>query len=55
MKTKTGIALVIFGVCVLALFVAIIARPQHWDRTALAAVVVGVVAAAFAYRSTRIA
>lgn len=55
MKTKTSIALLIVGVCVLALLVAVIARPQHWDRTALAALVLGIVAAAFAYRSTRIA
>jgi hypothetical protein len=55
MKTKTGIALLIVGLCTLALLVAVIARPQHWDRTAIAAVVLGAVAAAFAYRSTRIA
>jgi hypothetical protein len=55
MKTKTGIALMIVGLCALALLVAVVARPQHWDRTALAAVVLGAVAAAFAYRSTRIA
>jgi VIT1/CCC1 family predicted Fe2+/Mn2+ transporter len=55
MKSKTGIALVIVGLCALALLVAVIARPQHWDRTAIAAVVLGAVAAAFAYRSTRIA
>lgn len=55
MKTKTGIALLIVGLCALALLVAVIARPQHWDRTAIAAVVLGAAAAAFAYRSARIA
>jgi len=55
MNTKTGIALLIVGLCALALLVAVIARPQHWDRTAIAAVVLGAAAAAFAYRSARIA
>lgn len=40
--------------CVVAAVVALIARPQHWERTVGAAVVVGVIAAILAlYQSRR--
>lgn len=52
---KTSIAWLVGAVCALALLVAIVIRPVHWERTALLAVVVGVAAGAFGYWSSRTA
>jgi multisubunit Na+/H+ antiporter MnhF subunit len=48
------VAWIVVAVCVVAAVVALIARPQHWERTVGAAVVVGVIAAILAlYQSRR--
>ena len=47
-------AWVVVAVCVVAAVVALIAKPQHWERTVGAAVVIGVIAAILAlYQSRR--
>jgi hypothetical protein len=48
------VAWIVVAVCVVAALVALIARPQHWERTVGAAVVVGIIAAGLGvYRSRR--
>jgi hypothetical protein len=50
------VAWIVVAVCVVAAVVALIAKPQHWERTVGAAVVIGVVAAILAlYQSRRTA
>jgi hypothetical protein len=55
MKRKTSIAWLIGAVCVIAVLIAAVVRPLHWERTALLAVVIGIAAAAFGYWSSRTA
>jgi hypothetical protein len=46
-------AWIVVGVCVVAALVAAVAQPLHWERTVAAAVVLGVIAAAFAVVRSR--
>jgi hypothetical protein len=44
----------VVAVCAVAAVVAVIAKPQHWERTVGAAVVIGIIAAILAvYQSRR--
>jgi O-antigen/teichoic acid export membrane protein len=52
---RTSISWLIGAVCAVALLVALIVRPVHWERSALLAIVVGVAAVAFGYWSSRTA
>ena len=54
MKRAVLVAWIVVAVCVVAVLVALIAKPQHWERTVGAAALIGVVAAVLAlYQSSR--
>jgi hypothetical protein len=52
---RTSIAWLIGAVCAVALLVAVVVRPVHWERSALLALVIGIAAGAFGYWSSRTA
>jgi hypothetical protein len=47
---KSAIAWIIAAVCAVAAVVDLVIRPTHWDRTLAVAVVIGVVAAYYAFK-----
>ncbi len=54
MSRSVRVAWIVVAVCVAASVVALIARPQHWERTVGATVVIGLIAAVLAvYQSRR--
>jgi hypothetical protein len=52
---RTSVAWLIGALCAVALLVAIVVRPVHWERSALLALVVGIAAGVFGYWSSRTA